>query len=408
MTDNGLPNYLKPNSPVTVLSIFGTRPEVIKMAPVVKQLAHHGSFVSQVCVTGQHQEMLKPFLDLFAIEPDYCLDVMQSGQTLAALTAKILQGLDEIFQHKKPDIVLVHGDTTTTFAASLAAFYHHIPVAHVEAGLRTRNIFLPFPEEANRHLTGVLAQFHFAPTSASRDHLLREGVPAEQIYVTGNTVIDALFDVLKQFEGNPLLAAQMAKQFSYLNPARRFILVTGHRRESFGEGFQRICNALADIATKFPEVDIVYPVHLNPAVQKPVKSLLNKQSNIYLIDPVTYLPFVYLMRHAFIILTDSGGIQEEAPSLGKPVLVMRDKTERPEAVEAGTVRLVGTNPTTIVAEVRRLIEDQGHYQTMSQALNPYGDGEAAKRIVYFLSKYFRLISYNQKDFVDNVHEYSND
>jgi UDP-N-acetylglucosamine 2-epimerase (non-hydrolysing) len=370
------------------LCVFGTRPEVIKMAPLLKQLAAHQAFDNKVCVTGQHRQMLGPFLDVFAIKPDFNLDVMAPNQSLSVLTANILNGLASILESYHPDVILVHGDTTTTFAATLAAYYHQIPVAHVEAGLRTGNIFLPWPEEANRKLTGVLTKFHFSPTVLSRDNLLHEGVPAESIHVTGNTVIDALFDVLQQFESNPLLEQSLAKPFPYVTVERKMILVTGHRRESFGEGFKHICCALKRIAECFPNIDIVYPVHLNPEVQKPVKALLSHQSNIYLIDPVEYLPFVYLMRASYFILTDSGGIQEEAPSLGKPVLVMRDRTERPEAVDAGTVKLVGTDVEVIVHEAARLLEEPTHYQKMAQAQNPYGDGEASSRIVRILAKAF--------------------
>jgi len=365
---------------IHTLCVFGTRPEAIKMAPVVKQLEEHTAFSNKVCVTGQHRQMLEPFLDLFNIKPDFDLNVMTPNQTLSKLTANILQGLADVFKNYRPDVVLVHGDTTTTLATSLAAYYHQIPVAHVEAGLRTGNIFLPWPEEANRKLTGVLAAQHFAPTPLSRQNLLAEGVPSDAIHVTGNTVVDTLFDVLQQFESNPALEQTCAKQFLFLNPNRRMILVTGHRRENFGGGFERICQALVRIAQTFPEVDIVYPVHLNPHVQAPVNKLLRSTPNIYLIDPVDYLPFVYLMKTSYVILTDSGGIQEEAPSLGKPVLVMRDETERPEALEAGTVQLVGTDVPMIVNAVTRLLKDAEHYRRMSQAQNPYGDGDASRRI----------------------------
>tara|TARA_R110002126_G_scaffold110918_1_gene248389 strand:- start:107747 stop:108928 length:1182 start_codon:yes stop_codon:yes gene_type:complete len=362
------------------LCVFGTRPEAIKMAPVVKQLAEHAAFANKVCVTGQHRQMLEPFLDLFKIKPDFDLNVMTPNQTLSKLTTNILNGLAGVFEHYRPDVILVHGDTTTTLATSLAAYYHQIPVAHVEAGLRTGNIFLPWPEEANRKLTSVLAAQHFAPTPLSRQNLLDEGVPADAIHVTGNTVVDALFDVLQQFESNPALEKHYAKQFMFLTPKRRMILVTGHRRENFGGGFERICQALVRIAQAFPDVDIVYPVHLNPQVQAPVNGLLSSTPNIHLIAPVDYLPFVYLMKASYMILTDSGGIQEEAPSLGKPVLVMRDTTERPEALEAGTVQLVGTDVPVIVSAVTRLLEDAEHYRRMSQAQNPYGDGDASRRI----------------------------
>ncbi|MDF1683487.1 MAG: UDP-N-acetylglucosamine 2-epimerase (non-hydrolyzing) [Legionellaceae bacterium] len=362
------------------LCVFGTRPEAIKMAPVVKHLAEHAAFESNVCVTGQHRQMLEPFLNLFKIKPDFDLNVMTPNQTLSKLTSNILQGLVGVFEHYRPDVILVHGDTTTTLATSLAAYYHQIPVAHVEAGLRTGNIFLPWPEEANRKLTGVLAAQHFAPTPLSRQNLLDEGVPSDSIHVTGNTVVDALFDVLQQFESNPALEQNYAKQFSFLTPKRRMILVTGHRRENFGGGFERICQALVRIAQAFPDVDIVYPVHLNPQVQAPVSELLSSTPNIHLIAPVDYLPFVYLMKASYMILTDSGGIQEEAPSIGKPVLVMRDTTERPEALDAGTVQLVGTEAPVIVSAVTRLLEDAEHYRRMSQAQNPYGDGDASRRI----------------------------
>jgi len=362
------------------LCVFGTRPEAIKMAPVVKHLAEHAAFDSKVCVTGQHRQMLEPFLALFNIKPDFDLNVMTPNQTLSKLTTNILNGLAGVFEHYRPDVILVHGDTTTTLATSLAAYYHQIPVAHVEAGLRTGNIFLPWPEEANRKLTSVLAAQHFAPTPLSRQNLLDEGVPADAIHVTGNTVVDALFDVLQQFESNPALEKNYAKQFMFLTPKRRMILVTGHRRENFGGGFERICQALVRIAETFPDVDIVYPVHLNPQVQAPVNGLLSSTPNIHLIAPVDYLPFVYLMKASYMILTDSGGIQEEAPSLGKPVLVMRDTTERPEALEAGTVQLVGTEAPVIVSAVTRLLDDAEHYRRMSQAQNPYGDGDASRRI----------------------------
>ena len=362
------------------LCVFGTRPEAIKMAPVVKQLVEHSAFSNKVCVTGLHRQMLEPFLDLFNIKPDFDLNVMTPNQTLSKLTANILNGLAGVFETHRPDVILVHGDTTTTLATSLAAYYHQIPVAHVEAGLRTGNIFLPWPEEANRKLTSVLAAQHFAPTPLSRQNLLDEGVPAEAIHVTGNTVVDALFDVLQQIESNPVLEHNYAAQFPFLTPKRRMILVTGHRRENFGGGFERICQALVCIAQAFPDVDVVYPVHLNPQVQTPVNKLLSSTPNIHLIAPVDYLPFVYLMKASTLILTDSGGIQEEAPSLGKPVLVMRDTTERPEAVDAGTVQLVGTEVHVILEAVTRLLENAEHYRRMSQAQNPYGDGDASRRI----------------------------
>lgn len=369
------------------LCVFGTRPEAIKMAPVIKHLAIAPNIQNKVCVTGQHRQMLDSILINFGIMPDFSLGVMTPGQDLSSLTAKILTKLADVYRQYKPNLVLVHGDTTTTMVASLSAYYYHIPVAHVEAGLRTDNIYSPWPEEINRKLTASLAALHFAPTLLAKDNLLREGVRAETIYVTGNTVIDALFEMLNKLAIDPLLRHRLQQQFHYLNPNRRMILVTGHRRESFGKGFERICQALAGIARLYPDIDIVYPVHLNPNVQEPVKSLLGSIKNIYLIEPVDYLPFIYLMKLSYLVLTDSGGIQEESPSLGKPVLVMRDITERPEAVEAGTVKLVGTNVEKIISNVQALLTQDNTYQQMSQSLNPYGDGKAALRIVQAISLY---------------------
>lgn len=363
------------------LCIFGTRPEAIKMAPLVLALAADERFEAKVCVTGQHREMLDQVLGLFSITPDYDLKIMKPGQDLTDVTTAILQGLKAVLNEFKPDIVLVHGDTATTFAASLAAYYQQIPVAHVEAGLRTGNLYSPWPEEGNRKLTGALAKLNFAPTETSQDNLLREGVNPDNIVVTGNTVIDALLDVVKRLDQDPQLLAQASAPAAFLDPARKLILVTGHRRESFGDGFERICQALMEVAQQHPEVDIVYPVHLNPNVREPVNRLLNGIGNIYLIAPLDYLPFVHMMTRAHIILTDSGGIQEEAPSLGKPVLVMRDTTERPEAVSAGTVKLVGTNTADIVRELNRLLVDTSAYRDMSYAHNPYGDGNACQRIL---------------------------
>lgn len=363
------------------LCIFGTRPEAIKMAPLVLALADDERFEAKVCVTGQHREMLDQVLELFSITPDYDLNIMKPGQDLTDVTTAILQGLKVVLTEFKPDIVLVHGDTATTFAASLAAYYQQIPVAHVEAGLRTGNLYSPWPEEGNRKLTGALAKLNFAPTETSQDNLLREGVNPEKIVVTGNTVIDALLDVVKRLDQDLQLLAQASAPAAFLDPTRKLILVTGHRRESFGDGFERICQALMEIAQQHPEVDIVYPVHLNPNVREPVNRLLNGIGNIYLIAPLDYLPFVHMMTRAHIILTDSGGIQEEAPSLGKPVLVMRDTTERPEAVSAGTVKLVGTNTADIVRELNRLLVDTSAYRDMSYAHNPYGDGKACQRIL---------------------------
>ncbi|MNZ22333.1 UDP-N-acetylglucosamine 2-epimerase [compost metagenome] len=363
------------------LCVFGTRPEAIKMAPLVLALEADPRFDAKVCVTGQHREMLDQVLDLFGIEPNFDLNIMRAGQDLTDVTTAILQGMKAVFQAFRPDVVLVHGDTATTFAATLAAYYQQIPVAHVEAGLRTGNLFSPWPEEANRKLTGALAQLHFAPTETSSANLLREGVHASGIVVTGNTVIDALLDVVTRLEADDSLRALAAAPTSFLADDRRIVLVTGHRRESFGEGFERICNALSVIAGRFPDVEIVYPVHLNPNVREPVNRLLKGRKNIHLIEPLDYLPFVYLMSRSYIILTDSGGIQEEAPSLGKPVLVMRDTTERPEAVDAGTVQLVGTGVAQIVEALSRLLDDEKAYEAMSYAHNPYGDGAASQRII---------------------------
>lgn len=363
------------------LCIFGTRPEAIKMAPLVLALAADERFEAKVCVTGQHREMLDQVLGLFAITPDFDLQIMKPGQDLTDVTASILQGLKTVLNEFKPDIVLVHGDTATTFAASLAAYYQQIPVAHIEAGLRTGNLYSPWPEEGNRKLTGALANLHFAPTETSQNNLLREGVNPNTIIVTGNTVIDALLDVVKRLDEDPQLLVQASAPAAFLDPARKLILVTGHRRESFGDGFERICQALMEVAQQHPDVDIVYPVHLNPNVREPVNRLLNGIDNIHLIAPLDYLPFVHMMTRAHIILTDSGGIQEEAPSLGKPVLVMRDTTERPEAVSAGTVKLVGTNTADIVREMNRLLLDISAYREMSYAHNPYGDGNACQRIL---------------------------
>lgn len=363
------------------LCVFGTRPEAIKMAPLVLALAADERFDAQVCVTGQHRQMLDQVLELFGLKTDYDLNIMKPGQDLSDITAAILQGMKAVFSEFRPDIVLVHGDTATTFATTLAAYYHQIPVAHVEAGLRTGDLYSPWPEEANRKLTGALAALHFAPTNTSRQNLLREGVDATAIHVTGNTVIDALLEIVAKLDTTESLQRQFKEQFAFLSDDKRIILVTGHRRESFGDGFERICQALVDTAKTFPDVEIVYPVHLNPNVREPVNRLLAGVDNIHLIEPLDYLPFVYLMNRAYLILTDSGGIQEEAPSLGKPVLVMRDTTERPEAVEAGTVKLVGTEVEAISSNLRALLTDAHAYQRMSFAHNPYGDGKACARII---------------------------
>ncbi|RAM70965.1 UDP-N-acetylglucosamine 2-epimerase [Pseudomonas putida] len=351
------------------------------MAPLAMALAEDSRFEAKVCVTGQHREMLDQVLELFSLQPDYDLNIMRPGQDLTDVTTAILQGLKKVFSEFKPDIILVHGDTATTFAASLAAYYQQIPVAHVEAGLRTGNLFSPWPEEGNRKLTGALAKLHFAPTQTSKENLLREGVSANDIVVTGNTVIDALIGVVDRLENDANLRKIAAEPTSFLVKSRKVILVTGHRRESFGGGFERICEALREVATRYPEVDIVYPVHLNPNVREPVNRLLSDLPNIHLIEPLDYLPFVHLMSNSYLILTDSGGIQEEAPSLAKPVLVMRDTTERPEAVAAGTVQLVGTETDRIVSALTLLLDDKEAYEKMSYAHNPYGDGNACKRIL---------------------------
>ncbi|MFC0180451.1 non-hydrolyzing UDP-N-acetylglucosamine 2-epimerase [Thorsellia kenyensis] len=369
-----------------VLTVFGTRPEAIKMAPLVHALANDDYFDAKICVTAQHREMLDQVLKLFEIKPDFDLNIMKPGQTLIDITQQILQGLAKTFQEFKPDIVLVHGDTTTTLAASLAAFYHQIPVGHIEAGLRTGNLFSPWPEEGNRKVTGHLAQIHFAPTQTSKNNLLKENIANDSIVITGNTVIDALFWVRDKISKEEKLKSSLEAKYPFLDTDKKIILVTGHRRESFGDGFERICKALALIALRYPNVQIVYPVHLNPNVNEPVNRILKDINNIFLIEPQDYLPFVYLMMHSDIILTDSGGIQEEAPSLGKPVLVMRETTERPEAVDAGTVKLVGTGIEKIVENVSELLNNSASYNEMSKAHNPYGDGEACNRILESLKK----------------------
>jgi len=367
-----------------VLTVFGTRPEAIKMAPLTIKLAEQEGIDARVCVTAQHREMLDQVLGLFEITPEYDLNIMKPGQDLTDVTTNILQGIKPILADFKPDVVLVHGDTATTFATSLAAYYQQIAVGHVEAGLRTGNIYSPWPEEANRKLTGAITTYHFAPTETSQQNLLNEAVAPENITVTGNTVIDALLDVSAKLKNDTALNNEMAERFSFLNKDKKLILVTGHRRESFGGGFERICKALAYTAEQHPGCQIVYPVHLNPNVQEPVNRLLKGVPNITLIEPQDYLPFVYLMNQAHIILTDSGGIQEEAPSLGKPVLVMRDTTERPEAVSAGTVKLVGTDVDKITTSLNQLLTDEKAYEEMSFAHNPYGDGKACERIIEVL------------------------
>lgn len=362
-----------------ILIVFGTRPEAIKMAPVVHRLKDTPGLEVDVCVTAQHREMLDQVLSLFDIEPDFDLNVMKPGQDLTDITANIILALRDVLQAKRYDRLLVHGDTTTTMAGALAAFYAQVPVGHVEAGLRTGNLYAPWPEEANRMIVGRLADLHFAPTETSRQSLLAENVADSDIVITGNTVIDALHEVVARLDADASLDAQMQARFPFLEDGRRMILVTGHRRENFGEGFENICRALRDISEQ-GDAQIVYPVHLNPNVQAPVNRILGKTGGVHLIEPQEYLPFVWLMRRSYLIITDSGGVQEEAPSLGKPVLVMRDTTERPEAVDAGTVRLVGTDAEQIRASALTLLNDAEAYDTMARAMNPYGDGKAAERI----------------------------
>jgi len=371
-----------------VMLVFGTRPEAIKMAPLVKEFQNDNDFETTVCVTAQHREMLDQVLDLFEIIPDFDLNIMKPGQNLYEVTSNILLGLQKVFEDVQPDIVLVHGDTTTTLATSLAAFYQKITVGHVEAGLRTGNIYSPWPEEGNRQVTGRLATYHFAPTDESKSNLLKENVDLENVIVTGNTVIDALVSVISKIESDKHLEKNLQKVIAdkgyVVDKSKKLVLVTGHRRENFGQGFLNICEALKEVALEHPDADVVYPVHLNPNVQKPVKEILSDVDNVFLIAPLDYGQFVYLMHNSFVILTDSGGIQEEAPSLGKPVLVMRDTTERPEAVKAGTVKLVGTDKQQIIDECKKLFEDQNAYHLMSKSHNPYGDGQACARIVSFL------------------------
>jgi UDP-N-acetylglucosamine 2-epimerase (non-hydrolysing) len=375
-----------------ILIIFGTRPEAIKMAPVVRKMKESGEWPGlKVCVTAQHREMLDQVLEIFGIHPDYDLNVMKPNQDLYNLTSTVLLGLGEILDEYKPELVMVHGDTTTSFCAALAAYYKQIPVAHVEAGLRTGNIYAPWPEEINRKLTGAITKYHFAPTESARLNLEKEGIK-ENIFVTGNTVIDALQIAVNMIHSDQALQSEIIRDITGkgypLGAGRKIILITGHRRENFGEGFINICKAIKEIAEKYPETDLVYPVHFNPNVKKPVFELLGETPNIYLTEPMDYLPFIYLMEKSFIVLTDSGGIQEEAPSLGKPVIVMRDTTERPEAVEAGTVKLVGTDTSIIIREISNLMENEDQYAAMSKAHNPYGDGNAAARIVDVLKMIF--------------------
>lgn len=376
-----------------IMLVFGTRPEAIKMAPLVKEFQKYpNDFQTIVCVTGQHREMLDQVLKLFEIIPDYDLNIMKQGQDLYDVTARVLLGMRDVLKETHPDVVLVHGDTTTSTAAALSAFYQQIPVGHVEAGLRTHNIYSPWPEEMNRQITGRIATYNFAPTSMSRNNLLKEDVDEKSIIVTGNTVIDALYMVIDKIKNNSKLEEEQKSNLrvagydvDHLSEGKKLVLITGHRRENFGEGFVSMCGAIKKLTEKYPDVDFVYPMHLNPNVRKPIHEVfgenINEFSNMFFIEPLEYLSFVYLMEKSNIVLTDSGGIQEEAPGLGKPVLVMRDTTERPEALEAGTVKLVGTDYDMIVNETSRLIDDREYYNKMSQAVNPYGDGKACERIV---------------------------
>lgn len=370
-----------------VMVVFGTRPEAIKMAPVVRALQATPGIAVEVVVTAQHRQMLDQVLDLFGLLPDEDLDLMTEGQTLPDMFGRILSGMHAVIARRRPGLVLVHGDTSTTLATSLAAYYARVPIGHVEAGLRTGNLQAPWPEEANRRLTAPLAALHFAPTPRARDNLLAEGIDSGAIHVTGNTVIDALLEVVGRIEHDGGLQHSLAARFPFLDPGKRLVLVTGHRRENFGDGFEQICLALRELGQR-DDVQVVYPVHLNPNVQEPVHRLLGVSPNIHLIPPQDYLPFVYLMTRAYLILTDSGGIQEEAPSLGKPVLVMRETTERPEALDAGTVRLVGTDTALILAEANRLLDDPAAYAAMARAHNPYGDGRAARRIAGLITAKF--------------------
>lgn len=377
--------------------VFGTRPEAIKMAPLVKEFQKNpNKFETIVCVTGQHRQMLDQVLELFDITPDYDLNIMKQGQDLYDVTARVLTGMRGVLDYSKPDVVLVHGDTTTSTVTALAAFYKQIPVGHIEAGLRTHNIYSPWPEEMNRQITGRIAEYNFAPTPLSRQNLLQENVPEEKIFVTGNTVIDALYWVVSKIKNTPDLEEDLKKslresgyEINRVGNGKKLVLITGHRRENFGDGFISMCKAIKALTEKYPDIDFIYPMHLNPNVRKPIHEVFGENleglKNMFFIEPLEYLSFVYLMEKSNIVLTDSGGIQEEAPGLGKPVLVMRDTTERPEALEAGTVKLVGTNYEKIVSEVSALLEDEKYYNSMSKALNPYGDGKACSRIIDYFS-----------------------
>jgi len=386
-----------------IMLVFGTRPEAIKMAPLVKELLkYQQEFETLVCVTAQHREMLDQVLQLFEIIPDYDLNIMKGGQDLYDVTSRVLIGMRDVLKDAKPDIVLVHGDTSTSTATALAAFYQQIPVGHVEAGLRTHNIYSPWPEEMNRQLTSRIATLHFAPTLSSKNNLLNEGIEEKNVFVTGNTVIDALYWVIERIKNTPDIEAQILKRLEFegisnnscnlwINNARKLVLITGHRRENFGRGFINICDAIKELSEKYLEVDFVYPMHLNPNVRNAIcevfgstENIQERSNNVFFIEPLDYLPFVYLMNHSYLVLTDSGGIQEEAPGLGKPVLVMRDTTERPEALEAGTVKLVGTNKNSIITEVEKLLNNKEYYQTMSLANNPFGDGKTSRKIINVL------------------------
>ena len=379
---------------IKVMVVFGTRPEAIKMAPLVLALKQNPAVDVKLCVTAQHREMLDQVLKLFSLKPDFDLNIMKSGQDLTDIVTGITIGLKNVFREFHPDIVLVHGDTATTFATSLSAFYHQIKIGHVEAGLRTGNLYSPWPEEANRKLTGALSDLHFAPTIQASQNLLRENVKQDTILITGNTVIDALLYVRERIANDPLFEKEQLNKFPFLDNDKRMVLVTGHRRESFGGGFERICEALAKFSDDFPDAEIVYPVHLNPNVQKPVRSILSDRKNIHLVEPQDYLPFVWLMQRSYLILTDSGGVQEEAPSLGKPVVVMRDTTERQEAVDAGTVVLAGTDKDTIFESLSSLMNDEAYYMKMSKSHNPYGDGKACLRIVKGLEDWYQRTQSN--------------
>ncbi len=378
------------NAPRKVMLVFGTRPEAIKMAPVYHALRDSSDFETMVCVTAQHRQMLDQVLKAFEIQPDIDLDLMKPGQDLFDVTMSVLMCMRDVFRMHRPDVVLVHGDTTTTLATSIAAFYSGVPVGHVEAGLRTRNIYAPFPEEFNRQVTSKVTRWHFAPTPLSKQNLLAENVQDESITVTGNTVIDALFWVLERIEADlerrSVIVNFLNDQLPFNWRETRFVLITGHRRENFGDGFLQICEAIKEVADRYPAVHFVYPVHMNPNVQQPVQEILEDLDNVHLVGPLDYEPFVYLLKHSYLVLTDSGGIQEEAPSLGKPVLVMRQVTERPEAVDAGTVRLVGARSQSIVRNICELLDNQASYLSMSRAHNPYGDGKACARIINMLKK----------------------